>query len=82
MNDTHEGRIQRVHLSSAHASSIHTYEIELLQTPRAPQASSPMPSDGDAVRDSDQGWVLPPLLDNEEAEAEEEEEIRLGHDAL
>ena len=36
-----------------------------------------MPSDGDAVRDSDQGWVLPPLLDNEEAEAEEEEEIIL-----
>ncbi|KAI5835644.1 hypothetical protein K523DRAFT_377783 [Schizophyllum commune Tattone D] len=64
-------------VASAHASSIHTYEIELLQTPRAPQASSPMPSDGDAVRDSDQGQVSPPLLDNEEAEAEEEEEIIL-----
>ncbi|KAL1758262.1 hypothetical protein FB107DRAFT_207390 [Schizophyllum commune] len=64
-------------VASAHASSIHTDEIELLQTPRAPQASSPMPSDGDAVRDSDQGRVSPPLLDNEEAEAEEEEEIIL-----
>ncbi|KAL1730274.1 hypothetical protein EV714DRAFT_284302 [Schizophyllum commune] len=64
-------------VASAHASSIHTYEIELLQSPRAPQASSPMPSDGDAVRDSDQGRISPPLLDNDEAEAEEEEEIIL-----
>ncbi|KAI5900167.1 uncharacterized protein SCHCODRAFT_02525771 [Schizophyllum commune H4-8] len=66
-------------VASAHtsggASSIHTYELELLQTPRAPQASSSMPSDGDANRDDDQDRVSLPLLDNEGAEAEEEEII-------